>query len=113
MYRATYWNDEYFDALDLLRPVTKKHGMTDAECALRWMTHHSQLKKINGIGDVVIIGASSTEQLESNLVNLEKGPLPNDVLKALDEGWAKVMGISWKYLALNVIVVKGVSKVCF
>jgi aflatoxin B1 aldehyde reductase len=97
MYRARYWNDEYFDALDLLRPVAKKHGMTEAECALRWMTHHSQLKKANGIGDAVIIGASSTKQLESNLVDLEKGPLPDDVLKALDEGWAKVTGISWKY----------------
>lgn len=97
LYRARYWNNEYFDALDLLRPVAKKHGLTEAECALRWMSHHSQLKRSNGIGDAIIIGASSTQQLEPNLADLEKGPLPEDVLKALDQGWDKVRGISWKY----------------
>ncbi|QDS68303.1 hypothetical protein FKW77_010668 [Venturia effusa] len=97
MYRARYWNEEYFDALDLLRPVAEKHGFSEAECALRWMVHHSQLKREHGIGDAIIIGASSTAQLEENLENLEKGPLPDDVVKALDEGWAKVRGISWKY----------------
>lgn len=97
MYRARFWNEEYFDALDLLRAVAEKHGLSEAECALRWMVHHSQLKREHGIGDAVIIGASSAKQLDSNLVDLEKGPLPDDVVKALDDGWAKVRGISWKY----------------
>lgn len=95
MYRARYWHDAYFDALDELRPVAKKHGLTEAECALRWMTHHSLLKRENG--DAIIIGASSTKHMESNMVDLEKGPLPDDVLKALDEGWEKVKGLSIKY----------------
>jgi len=95
MYRARYWNKEYFDALDILRPVVKKHGLTEAECALRWMTHHSQLKR--ELNDAIIIGASSTKHLEQNLIDLEKGPLPNEVLEALDRGWEKVRGISWKY----------------
>lgn len=59
MYRARYFNDEYFDALDLLRPLAKKHGLTEAECALRWMNHHSMLKREHG--DAIIIGASSTK----------------------------------------------------
>ena len=95
MYRNRYWNDEYFDALDVLRPVAKKHGLTEAECALRWMTHHSMLKREKG--DAIIIGASSPQQLEENLINLEKGPLPQDVLDALDAGWAKVKGICANY----------------
>lgn len=95
MYRARYWNDAYFDALDILRPVAKKHGFTEAECALRWMTHHSQLNRKDGDG--IIIGASSTNHIEQNMVDLEKGPLPDDVVKALDEGWERVRGISWKY----------------
>lgn len=94
-YRARYWNDSMFDALEILRPVAKKHGLTEAECALRWMTHHSLLKKENG--DAVIIGASSTKHLEENLVNLEKGALPDEVVKALDAGWEKTRGISGRY----------------
>jgi aflatoxin B1 aldehyde reductase len=55
-YRMRYWNDAYFDALDILRPVAAKHGLTEAECALRWMTHHSLLKR--EFGDGIIIGAT-------------------------------------------------------
>ena len=58
-YRNRYWHDCYFDALDLLRPVAKKHKLTEAECALRWMNHHSMLKREHG--DASIIGASSTK----------------------------------------------------
>ena len=50
-------------------------------------------------GDAIIIGASSAKQLEENLVNLEKGPLPEDILKALDEGWAHVKGICNPYFS--------------
>lgn len=95
MYRARYWNDAMFDALELLRPAAKKHGLTEAECALRWMTHHSLLKREHG--DAVIIGASSTKHLEENLTDLEKGPLPDDVVEALDKGWEKTKSISGKY----------------
>lgn len=58
-YRGRYWRDEYFDALDLLRPVAEKHGLTEAECAIRWMNHHSLMKREHG--DASIIGASSTK----------------------------------------------------
>lgn len=95
MYRARYWNEPYFEALDILRPVAKKHGLTEAECALRWMTHHSQLKR--EYGDAIIIGASSTKHMEQNMIDLEKGPLPEEVVQALDLAWEKVRGIAWKY----------------
>jgi aflatoxin B1 aldehyde reductase len=75
--------------------VVKKHGITEAEAALRWMTHHSLLKR--EYGDAVIIGASSAKQLEENLVNLEKGPLPEDVVQAFDAAWERVRALSWKY----------------
>jgi aflatoxin B1 aldehyde reductase len=54
------------------------------------MTHHSFLSKEHG--DAVIIGASSAKQLEQNLIDMEKDKLPDDILKAFDEGWAKVKG---------------------
>lgn len=59
------------------------------------MTNHSVLKK--EFGDAVIIGASSASQLEENLLNFKKGPLPEDVLKALDEGWETVRGVCASY----------------
>jgi aflatoxin B1 aldehyde reductase len=85
----------YFDALDLVRAVAKKNGLSEAEIALRWIANNSLLKKEHG--DAIIIGASSPKQLDENLKNLEKGPLPDDVLQALDEGWAKVKGICRPY----------------
>jgi aflatoxin B1 aldehyde reductase len=96
MYRMRYWNDAYFDALDILRPVAKKHGLTEAECALRWMTHHSLLKKEHGDG--ILIGASSTKHIEENLKILDDpNPLPEEVVKALNDGWERVRGISGRY----------------
>ena len=84
MYRIRYMNELFFEALDLLRLVAKAHGLTEAECALRWNVHYSRMKR--EYGDKIIIGASSTKHLEENLIDLEKGPLPEDVVKALDEG---------------------------
>ncbi|KAF2192470.1 Aldo/keto reductase [Zopfia rhizophila CBS 207.26] len=95
MYRARYWHDAFFDALELLRPVTEKHGLRESECALRWMMHHSQLKR--EYGDKVIIGASSEKQLEMNLKDFEEGELPADVVEALQKGWDICRGNAWRY----------------
>jgi aflatoxin B1 aldehyde reductase len=38
-------------------------------------------------GDAIIIGASSTKHIDQNLVDLEKGPLPDEVLEALEKAW--------------------------
>ncbi|KAK7733302.1 hypothetical protein SLS53_008199 [Cytospora paraplurivora] len=95
MYRSRYWNDAYFDALDVVRPVAEKLGLTTAEASLRWISHHSLLRREEG--DAIIIGASSKKQLEENLVSLEKGPLPEELVKAFDEGWALVKGVARPY----------------
>lgn len=50
--------------------------------ALRWTMHHGILSHDHG--DSVIIGASSAAQLESNLDMIEQGPLPDDVVSALE-----------------------------
>lgn len=94
-YRARYWNDQYFEALELVRTATDKHGLTIGEAALRWMSHHSLLKR--QYHDAILIGASSTKHIEQNLIDLEKGPLPKDVVTALDEAWARVKGVAAKY----------------
>lgn len=45
----------------------------------------------------IIIGASSLNQLETNLAVLEKGPLPKEVLDALDHGWKVAKGTAIDY----------------
>ena len=86
-YRDRYFKDATFDALRLIEPVAQKHGLTLIETALRWCTHHSKLNMQNGGRDGVIIGISNLEQLKGNLKDLEKGPLPEEVVKVLDEAW--------------------------
>jgi len=94
-YRARYWNEEYFKALDIIETAAAKHKLTLGETALRWVNHHSVMKK--EYGDAIIIGASSVKHLEENLADLEKGPLPHDVLHAVDQAWELVKGINTKY----------------
>jgi aflatoxin B1 aldehyde reductase len=82
MYQSRYFKDNYFEAIEIIRPVAEKHDLTLLEVALRWMIHHSLLD-FQG-RDGVIIGCSSLAQLESNLKDFEKGPLPDEVVSALD-----------------------------
>lgn len=92
LYRTRYFRDATFGALRLIEPVAQRHGLTLIETALRWVVHHSALR-VGGVAadaaadDGVIIGVSSFEQLQGNLRDLEKGPLPEEVVAVLDEAW--------------------------
>lgn len=88
MYRDRYFKDSTFTALKIVEDAAQKANLTLLEIALRWVVHHSELKtRVKGGNDGVIIGVSNFRQLEGNLADLEKGPLPEDVVKALDEAW--------------------------
>ncbi|KAI8992796.1 Aldo/keto reductase [Trametes punicea] len=87
-YRSRYWKEPYFRALAQIEAVAQKHNLTMAEIALRWISHHSLMKR--EYGDAVLIGASSVKHIEQNLIDLEKGPLPEEVLQVLDEAWLAV-----------------------
>ena len=95
IHRQRYWNGSYFDAIDTIRTAGEKHKLSCAEVALRWLQHHSQLKK--DLGDAIIVGASSTKHLEENLADLEKGPLPDDVVEAVEDAWRQTKAIAPKY----------------
>lgn len=88
LYRKKYWNDAYFDALDKIRPLAKNLGLTTAQAALRWVSHHSKLSRESG--DAIITSASTVEQLEENLVALEMGPLPDELVQAFEESYKVV-----------------------
>ena len=87
-YRARYFDPATFEAVKIIGEAASKEGLTLGECALRWLNHHSALKK--DAGDAIIVGASSPKHLEENLADLEKGPLPNSVVQAIDRAWKTV-----------------------
>lgn len=95
VHRNRYWNDAYFDAVESIHSVAVKYEITDAEVALRWLKHHSQLRK--SLDDAIIVGASNIKHLEGNLVDLEKGPLPNEVVEVVENAWVAVKGVAPNY----------------
>ncbi|KAF8578218.1 Aldo/keto reductase [Ramaria rubella] len=82
-FRAEFAEGDQFEALHLLEEACRKHNITVQELALRWLQHHSILLPTDGI----VIGASSVEQLRSNVLNSEKGPLPEDLVNAAEKAW--------------------------
>ncbi|KAI5119069.1 hypothetical protein M0805_005487 [Coniferiporia weirii] len=103
-YLKRYWNEPYFNALAVLRRALDQYNvklgegerkLSLTETALRWVSHHSAMKRDHG--DCVIIGASSTEYMQENLIALEAGPLPNGIVNAIDEAWELVGPIVRQY----------------
>ncbi|RYP79003.1 hypothetical protein DL769_003076 [Monosporascus sp. CRB-8-3] len=95
LHRGRYWNDFYLEALDIVRPTLQKHSITETEAAFAWLCYHSQMSKEKA--DKIIIGASNVKQLEQNLKALETGPLPEEVVQALDTAWLRVKAVVPKY----------------
>ncbi|RHZ71001.1 hypothetical protein CDV55_105301 [Aspergillus turcosus] len=87
LYRQRYFKDATFDALRLIEPVAEKHGLTMPEIAFRWIRHHSALNMKDNGRDGIIMGVSSLAQLENNLKDIQKGPLPQEVVDVLDQAW--------------------------
>jgi aflatoxin B1 aldehyde reductase len=75
--------------------VVKKNGLTVGKAAMRWLKHHSELKQ--NLGDAIIVGASSVKHLEDDLLDLEKDPLPQDVMEAVEKTWPMVKDVALKY----------------
>jgi aflatoxin B1 aldehyde reductase len=54
-----------------------------AEIGFRWLQHHSALTSADGI----IFGSSTLAHLKSNIASVEKGPLPEEVVSAVDAAY--------------------------
>ena len=57
-----YWQDHYFEAISSIEQVATKYNLTMTEIALRWISHHSFMKR--EFGDSVLIGASSMKHIQ-------------------------------------------------
>lgn len=85
MYAGMYSKPSYLDALEQWESIAKDEGVTRAELAYRWVKYNSPLKP--ELGDAIIIGASSAQQLKETLGSINKGPLSQKAVKAIDGVW--------------------------
>ena len=86
-YLDRFWHPNYFEAVKILNEACVQTGISMTDVAFRWLAFHSKLDI--DIGDAVIVGASSVNQLNSNLEALGNAkPLPQIVLKAADKAWS-------------------------
>ncbi|PWY94796.1 aflatoxin B1-aldehyde reductase GliO-like protein [Aspergillus sclerotioniger CBS 115572] len=113
MYRNRYFKDTTFDALRIIEPVVEKHGLTMPETAFRWIRHHSALNMNDHGRDGILVGVSSLAQLESNLKDIQKGPLPEEVVEALDRAWLVAKSSAPNYWHLDLKYTYDTKEVLF
>jgi aryl-alcohol dehydrogenase-like predicted oxidoreductase len=91
MYIDRYWNADNFSAVEAVRDIANKSGRSMISLALCWLLHHTLV-------ECVILGASKLEQLDQNLAAAEEGPLDAETLTELDKVWARLRGVTPKYI---------------
>ena len=84
-YQKRYWHGSYFEAIDEIELVCEKHEINITEAAYRWLAYHSMLSPQRDDG--IIIGASSSQQLVQNISYVNRGVLPDDIVKAIEGAW--------------------------
>lgn len=84
--RQQYDRKEMHDVINHLSTVLEPVGITKVEAALRWLCFHSKLND----GDGVILGASKLVQLKQNVESIKNGPLPEDIVSAMNALWETV-----------------------
>lgn len=88
MYSHLYARPSYLEALAVWEDIARAANISRAELAYRWVCFNSPLSRDKG--DAMIIGASSVQQLEQNLVGLAKGPLDGKTARRIDEIWERI-----------------------
>lgn len=83
IYHKLFVKDSFLDALGKWEHIAANEAVSKAEMAYRWIAYNSVLKP--ELGDGLVIGASSPEQLDQTLGFLDKGPLSEKAVKAIDE----------------------------
>lgn len=92
IYNNMYSRPLLLDALARWERIATEAGVPRAELAYRWVKYNSALKPEHG--DAVIVGSSSTEQLEQTLEGLDHGPLPAEVVEKIDSVWETIKHVA-------------------
>ena len=83
-----YGKPSYLEALEEFGKLADEAGTTKAGLAYRWEVWNGFLDPEKG--DAVVLGASSGEQLNETLKQIEKGPLKGWVVQRLEELWRSI-----------------------
>jgi aflatoxin B1 aldehyde reductase len=83
VFKDIYVNETSLELLGNLTGACERHGIKVKEATLRWYMHHGPL----GDEDGIILGASSVEQVEENLLACERGPLPDQIVESYEDMW--------------------------
>ncbi|KAJ5445576.1 hypothetical protein N7491_001658 [Penicillium cf. griseofulvum] len=83
VYRMWYDQPLYHQAMRSMDNIGKRLGTTGAQCALRWLVFHSNLKD----PDRIVIGPSTLKQLQDYVDAWKAGPLPVDAAGEISALW--------------------------
>lgn len=97
-YQNRYWKKSFFDAVELMKKVSEKYGITTVEATYRWLAYHSMLNAERG--DAIIIGASKLHHLRQNIETIKAGPLPEELLTSFEQAWNITKADSPEYFTL-------------
>ena len=84
-YQKRYWREDNFNAIEAIKNLAEKHGMSTVELGYGWILVQKYVTSM-------LLGFASEEQLRANLVALEKSRLDAGILAACDEIWDSLKG---------------------
>jgi len=85
VFRRNWFKPQIFEAVKLLNRMSAESGISQTDLSMRWIVHHSALKP--ELGDGLILGASSVQQLKETVASLRGGPLGEKEVKGFEEMW--------------------------
>lgn len=80
----------FLDALDAWHEIAAAEGVSGWELAYRWIVHSSILD--GRLGDAVVIGPRTAEQLQEVMEAIRKGPLTNEAQTKVAALWEPLKG---------------------
>jgi aflatoxin B1 aldehyde reductase len=88
IYNGMYNRPSFVAALDAWEQIAKDEGVSRAELAYRWVVYHSKLQA--ELGDAIIVGARTAQQLTETVASMAKGPLSDAAVEKIDQVWESV-----------------------
>jgi aflatoxin B1 aldehyde reductase len=92
-YLGCYDKPSMHDAVRTMDKVCKEHGLEIFDAAVRWMFYHSALvggPMLREEGDAVVLGSHTLQMLKDYADVYLAGPLPEELVQALDGLWEGV-----------------------
>eukprot|EP00429_Kryptoperidinium_foliaceum_P064781 CAMPEP_0176060776 /NCGR_PEP_ID=MMETSP0120_2-20121206/30295_1 /TAXON_ID=160619 /ORGANISM="Kryptoperidinium foliaceum, Strain CCMP 1326" /LENGTH=335 /DNA_ID=CAMNT_0017394323 /DNA_START=30 /DNA_END=1037 /DNA_ORIENTATION=- len=86
-YLPRFYTEPNFAAVNCIRAACEEHGLGMVDATYSWLLQHSQLDA--NLNDGLLLGASTSEQLEQNVAACAAPPsLPPLVVAAFDKAWS-------------------------